>query len=91
MDEHGLLEGRKQLPGVGGLRAGNDYEFYQPVYPDDIVTATVRLKDVYERNTRSGELVFIVWEATFVNQKGELLAKSIDVGFQRKEREKKEA
>ncbi len=91
MDENGLLEGRKQLPGVGGLRAGNDYEFFQPVYPDDILTATVRLKEVYERSARSGELVFIEWETTFVNQKGDLLAKSIDIGFRRKGSEKKEA
>ena len=39
---------------LGGLRAGNDYEFFQPIHPDDIITAHWKVKDVYEKEGRSG-------------------------------------
>ena len=57
------------------IRGGNAYEFHQPVRPDDRVTVTWRIVDIYEKNTRSsGVVIFVVSEARYVNQRGELLA-----------------
>ena len=57
------------------IRGGNEYEFHQPVRPDDRVTVSWQILDIYERETRkSGALVFVVSEARYINQRDELLA-----------------
>ena len=57
------------------IRGGNEYEFHQPMRPDDRVSVTWRILDIYERNTQKfGTLIFVVSEARYVNQRGELLA-----------------
>ena len=40
----------------------------------DQLTASSHLKDVYPKTGRSGTMVFIVWETTFRNQRGEVVA-----------------
>lgn len=63
------------LPHTRFIRGGNEYEFHQPVRPDDRVTVTWTILDVYERATQKfGVLVFVVSEARYVNQRDELLA-----------------
>jgi acyl dehydratase len=63
------------LPSNRFMRGGNEYEFHQPVRPDDRITVRWRLVDIYERETsRAGVLIFVVSEARYTNQKGELLA-----------------
>ena len=63
------------LPSTRFIRGGNEYEFHQPVRPDDRVTVTWKILDIYERATRKfGELIFVVSEARYFNQRGELLA-----------------
>lgn len=61
-------------PGTRLIRGGNDYEFHQAVRPDDLITATWRIADIYERTTRTGEMLFIISEVRYTNQRGELLA-----------------
>lgn len=57
------------------MRGGNEYEFHQPVRPDDRISVTWRITDIYEREARGGgALIFVVSEARFTNQRGELLA-----------------
>ena len=85
MDERGDLLGRGSFGELTGLLAGNEYEFFQPIHPDDSITARWLVKDVYERTGRSGSLVFQVVEATFHNQKGELLARNTETLFYRGE------
>lgn len=85
MDERGDLLGRGSFGELTGLRAGNEYEFFQPVHPDDVLTATWLVKDVYERTGRSGTVVYQVIEATFHNQRGELLARNTETLFYRDE------
>jgi len=55
------------------LRAGNEYEFIRPLRPGDIITSKSRISDVYEKQGRSGTLIFIVGESTYTNQRHELL------------------
>lgn len=81
MDERGELLGRAELRDLSGLRAGNEYEFFQPVHPDDIITATWKVKDVVERTGRAGRTIFQEFEARFTNQRGELLVISRETMF----------
>ncbi len=85
MDERGDLLGRGPFAELAGLRAGNKYEFFQPVHPSDVITARWVVKDVYERSGRSGSLIFQVIEATFHNQHGELLTRNTETLFYRDE------
>ena len=45
-----------------------------PIVAGDQLTASSHLKDVYPKTGRSGTMVFIVWETTFRNRKGEVVA-----------------
>ena len=54
-----------------GLFASQAIESVSPVWPGDTLEATTRLKDVYSKTGRSGKMVFVVWETSFTNQKGE--------------------
>ena len=83
MDERGDLVGRGFFGELTGLRAGNEYEFFQPVHPDDVLTARWVVKDVYERTGRSGTLIFQIIEATYYNQRDELLARNTETLFYR--------
>jgi len=83
MDDRGDLLGRGPMRQFDGLRAGNDYEFFQPIHPDDVITAHWTVKDVYERTGRSGSLIFQVIETTFHNQRKELLARNTETMFYR--------
>ncbi len=65
------------------LRAANEYEFFQPVMPDDVVTARTRVADAWKREGRSGGLVFQQNEITYVNQRGEVLARNMELMFYR--------
>ena len=85
IDERGDLRGRGAFGALTGLRAGNEYEFFQPVHPDDVLTVNWLVKDVYERTGRSGSLIFQVVEASFRNQRGELLARNTETLFYRDE------
>ncbi len=83
MDDDGDLYGRGEARELRGLRAGNDYEFFQPVHPDDVITAHWKIKDVYEKTGRSGNLVFQEIEVTFYNQREEMLARNTETHFYR--------
>ncbi len=85
MDRRGDLVGRGSFGELTGLRAGNEYEFFQPVHPDDVITARWLVKDVYERTGRTGSMIFQVVEATYSNQRGELLARNTETLFYRDE------
>ena len=78
MDDRGDLIGRGPIRELEGLRAGNEYEFFQPIHPDDVISAHWTVKDVYEKTGRTGSLVFQVIETTFYNQNDELLARNTE-------------
>ena len=83
MDERGDLLGRGPIRELEGLRAGNEYEFFQPIHPDDVITAHWTVKDVYEKTGRTGTIIFQVIETTFYNQSDELLARNTETMFYR--------
>ncbi|MFC1966717.1 MaoC family dehydratase N-terminal domain-containing protein [Chloroflexota bacterium] len=60
------------------LRAISEYSVMQPVRPGDIIESRARVTEVYEKQGRSGQLVFLISETDFFNQRGEKLANTRD-------------
>ena len=62
------------IPDSRSIRGGSEYEFFQPVRPTDRITATWRIADIYEEETSTGRVLYVMSEVEFVNQDGHLLA-----------------
>ena len=56
------------------FHAGQRVQARAPICAGDHLTASSHLKEVYPKTGRSGTMVFIVWETTFRNQNGEVVA-----------------
>ena len=61
--------------GRGWLNGGNRFEYFVPVMIGDQITARGRVADVYEKEGSSGNLLFIVFETDYTNQRGDLVAR----------------
>ena len=68
----GLKFGGK--PVTGGMHAGQRVQARAPITAGDQLTASSHLKEVYPKTGRTGTMVFIVWETTFRNQDGTVVA-----------------
>lgn len=60
---------------LGWVRAGEEYEFFKPAYAGDQISVNLKVLDMYEKEGRSGQLIFTTSIATYTNQNGELLAR----------------
>ena len=75
-----VLVHRVSLPSINlkfgkmQVHAGQRVQPRTPVVAGDQLTASSHLKDVYAKTGRSGTMVFTVWETTFRNQNGEVVA-----------------
>lgn len=58
------------------LDGGIEYDFYLPVRAGDTLTWFARFADVKERDGKSGKMVFLTMELTYMNQNGNLLARA---------------
>ena len=56
------------------MHAGQRVQPRAPIVAGDTLMATSHLKDVYPKTGRTGTMVFVVWETTFRNQQGEVVA-----------------
>ncbi len=56
------------------FHGGQRVQAKAPIVAGDFLTASSHLKEVYPKTGRSGTMVFIVWETTFRNQNGEVVA-----------------
>ena len=66
---------RVTVPGMNAVRGGNEYEFYEPVKPGDVVNRRRKVIDIYEKEgKKAGKILFITYETTYVNQNGTVLA-----------------
>ena len=66
------------VPPVGATRAmaGEIHmELGAPVVAGDVITVKKRILEMYEKEGRSGNLVFVKMEFTFLNQQGDLVAR----------------
>ena len=66
------------LPGVHGFYAGNDWELFRHVRPGDRISAVERVIGVQEKQSKfSGRLVLQYVEASYYNQRSELVARAL--------------
>ena len=61
--------------GKGWLNGGNHFEYFAPVMIGDRITATGHVADVYEKLGSTGNLLFIIFETDYVNQRGQNVAR----------------
>ena len=61
--------------GKGWLNGGNRFEYFAPVMIGDQITAKGHVADVYDKAGSSGDLLFIIFETEYTNQRGELVAR----------------
>jgi acyl dehydratase len=63
------------------MGGGYEIEYLKPLHPGDVITAKTKLVDIYERQGRSGSLVFTVTETTYTDQNGNVcvIARSITI------------
>lgn len=66
------------LPGVHGFHAGNDWEFYRPVFEGDLITPEYIYRgfDVKNESQFAGRTIINKGEARFSNSRGQLVAKA---------------
>jgi len=57
------------------LDGGIEFEFIEPIGAGDVLTATTKIANITERETRLGKTMFTTLETTFVNKKGDLVLK----------------
>ena len=58
------------------LDTGIDYEFFGVVKAGQMITAVSVVKDIMERSSKEGKVVFLVTETTYTNQDGKPVTKS---------------
>ena len=77
--------GQKQVrirsPFSRNLNGGNEYEFYIAVQAGDTITSTTKLAELVEREGRLGKMLIQIYETTYKNQNGEVVAKSRSTGI----------
>ncbi len=65
------------------IDAGIEYEFFCPVRAGDTIAFTSTIKDITEREGKTGKMAFIITETTYTNQNGDLVAKARGTLIQR--------
>ena len=56
------------------LDGGSQWEYFEPVRPGDRITLTVKIADIFERQGRLGNMLFVISESRYVNQSGKEVA-----------------
>ena len=65
------------LPGVHGFHAGNDWEWYRPIYLDDRISVQEQFTGLEEKSSEFAGHILIQSSVThYYNQRGEVLAKT---------------
>ena len=57
------------------INGGMELECYKPSMPGDVITMRAKLIDLYEKQGKTGKLLFMVIEITYINQRAELAGK----------------
>ena len=55
------------------MDGGTEIEFFVPIRVGDVLTGRSKIVDIYQKEGRSGPLIFVVRETTYTNQKGEVV------------------
>lgn len=59
----------------GAFEGEVEYELFKPIRPGDVINASRKIIDVFEKAGRSGRMVFIVSETTLKDEKSETVLK----------------
>ncbi|HEU4319103.1 MAG TPA: MaoC family dehydratase N-terminal domain-containing protein [Acidimicrobiia bacterium] len=65
------------LPTTRAMAGETEISFGPPIVAGDTITVTKRVADLYEKEGRSGALVFVEMEFTFTNQRDEMVAREV--------------
>jgi acyl dehydratase len=67
------------MPGIHAWHSGDDWEFYKPILEGDEITYTNTLVDLKEKESQmAGKTVIQFHDIVYTNQRGEMVAKSLD-------------
>ena len=72
-------EALAQLTNAGYTRlldGGMEYDFLEPVRAGDTITATSAIKDIFEREGKTGKMAFVITETTYTDQNGKIVARA---------------
>ena len=58
------------------LDGGVDQEFYLPIRAGDVLTSYGRVADIRQREGKSGTMLLVTLEMTYLNQDGDLMSKA---------------
>jgi len=72
----GLMTAMINAGYAGILDGGISYEFYLPVRAGDTLVASPKVKDVTAKEGRTGTMMICQFETSYLNQKGDLVAKA---------------
>jgi 3-methylfumaryl-CoA hydratase len=64
-----------------GVNTASEWEYFEPLYPGDMLEGSWRLAEIKPRQTRLGEGIFMTTETTIRKKSGELVAKNRNIGF----------
>ena len=56
------------------LDGGVDYEYYLPIRAGDTLTSYAKIADIRQREGKSGTMLFLILEQTYLNQHGDKVA-----------------
>ncbi len=75
----GVMKGLVPLPIplTRVLNGGNEVEIYQLAKPGERIRVKSKYLDIYQREGRSGPLVFLITQTVYINEKGETLIKAL--------------
>jgi len=67
------------------LHGEEEYEYYQEIYPGDVITATPKIAAIEEKTSKSGrKMDMVTVELLYKNQKGEKVARARSLLVERK-------
>ncbi len=66
---------RPKLSLTRNMFGGVEIEFFEPVRSGDVLQRQSRLADIYQRDGKTGPLIFAITETTYSNQRGETVCK----------------
>lgn len=64
------------LPLKRMLHGEDEIEYYHPIRPGDTISSVCKVIDIYEKQGKTGPMIFAVLETSHTNQKRELVAKN---------------
>ena len=58
------------------LDGGIEYEFFVPIRAGDTLTSYAKVADITERAGKTGNMLIVTQETTYLNQNGDIVAKA---------------